>query len=71
MLKRFWVKVDLLMDQGDTLHIFRYMYWSEVLFCTIMVHLRDLESRSWVIDFNRFSGKAQVRRATLSCYSSH
>ena len=31
-------------------------------------------SRSWVIDFNRFShvsGKAQVRRATLSCDSSY
>ena len=26
---------------------------------------------SWVIDFNRFSGKAQVRRATLSCDSSY
>ena len=24
---------------------------------------------SWIIDFNRFSGKAQVRRATLSCDS--
>ena len=30
-----------------------------------------LRSRSWVIDFNRFSGKAQVRRATLSCDSSY
>ena len=26
---------------------------------------------SLVIDFNRFSGKAQVRRATLSCDSSY
>ena len=30
-----------------------------------------LRSRSWVIDFNRCSGKAQVRRATLSCDSSY
>ena len=30
-----------------------------------------LRSRSWVIDFNRYSGKAQVRRATLSCDSSY
>ena len=30
-----------------------------------------LRSMSWVIDFNRFSGKAQVRRATLSCDSSY
>ena len=30
-----------------------------------------LRSRSWVIDFNRCSGKAQGRRATLSCDSSY
>ena len=30
-----------------------------------------LTSRSWVIDFDRFGGKAQVRRATLSCDSSY
>ena len=30
-----------------------------------------LRSRSRVIDFDRFSGKAQVRRATLSCDSSY
>ena len=30
-----------------------------------------LRSRSWVIDFNRCSDKAQVRRATLSCDSSY
>ena len=30
-----------------------------------------LRSRSWVIDFNRCSGIAQVRRATLSCDSSY
>ena len=30
-----------------------------------------LRSMSLVIDFNRFSGKAQVRRATLSCDSSY
>ena len=47
MLK-FLVKVfmslylfKLLMDQVDTLHCGRY--WSEVLFCTIMTHLGDLE----------------------------
>ena len=28
-------------------------------------------SRSWVIDFNRLSSKAQVRRAMLSCDSSY
>ena len=30
-----------------------------------------LRSRSWVIDFDKFSGKAQVRWATLSCDSSY
>ena len=47
MLK-FLVKVfmslyllKLLMDQVDTLHVGRY--WSEVLCCTIMTHLGDLE----------------------------
>ena len=47
MLK-FLVKVfmnlyllKLLMDQVDTLHVGRY--WSEVLCCTIMAHLGDLE----------------------------
>ena len=33
--------------------------------------LVTLRSRSWVIDFDKFSGKAQVRRATLSCDSSY
>ena len=47
MLK-FLVKVfirlylfNMLMDYVDTLHVGRY--WSEVLFCTIMTHLGDLE----------------------------
>ena len=47
MLK-FLVKVfmslyllKLWMDQVDTLHVGRY--WSEVLCCTIMTHLGDLE----------------------------
>ena len=47
MLK-FLVKVfmslyllKLWMDQVDTLHVGRY--WSEVLWCTIMTHLGDLE----------------------------
>ena len=30
-----------------------------------------LRSRSLVIDFDKFSGKAQVRRAMLSCDSSY
>ena len=33
--------LKLLMDQVDTLHVGRY--WSDVLFCTIMTHLSDLE----------------------------
>ena len=33
--------LKLLMDQSDTLHVVRY--WSEVLCCTIMTHLSDLE----------------------------
>ena len=36
-----------------------------------MTHLNDLEVKVMVIDFNRCSGKAQVRRATLSCDSSY
>ena len=35
------------MDQVDTLHVGRY--WSEVLCCTIMTHLGDLEFK--VTDF--------------------
>ena len=31
------------MDQVHSLHVGRYMYWSEVLCCTITAHLRDLE----------------------------
>ena len=45
---KFLVKVfislyllKLLMNQVDTLHVGRY--WSEVLCCTIMTHLGDLE----------------------------
>ena len=69
----FFVKVfmslyllNMLMDQVDSLHVGRY--WSEVLCCTITARLSDLEVK--VIDFNRFSDKAQVRRATLSCFTS-
>ena len=47
-LLKFLVKVfislyllKLLMDQVDTLQVGRY--WSDVLFCTIMTHLSDLE----------------------------
>ena len=50
MLK-FLVKVfmglyllKLLMDQVDTLHVGRY--WSEVLCCTMMTHLGDLEVKA-------------------------
>ena len=56
MLK-FLVKVfmslyllKLLMDQVDTLHVGRY--WSEVLCCTIMTHLGDLEVK--VTDLEMF-----------------
>ena len=34
------------MDQVDTLHVGRYMYWSEVLCCTITAHLRDFEVKA-------------------------
>ena len=34
-----------------------------------MTHFSDLEVKSWVIDLNRFSDKAQVGRATLFCDS--
>ena len=51
MLK-FLVKVfislyllKLLMDQVDTLHVGRY--WSDVLCCTIMTHLGDLEVKDY------------------------
>ena len=41
------------MDQVDTLHVGRY--WSEVLCCTIMTHLGDLEvkvtDRNFVLEF--------------------
>ena len=54
MLK-FLVKVfmslyllNLLMDQVDTLHA--GTYWSEVLCCTIMTHLGDLEVK--VMEFS-------------------
>ena len=50
MLKKFWAKViislyqlNMYMGQVDTLHVGRYMYWSEVLCYTITAHLRDLE----------------------------
>ena len=48
------------MGQVDTLYVGRYMYWSEVLCCTITAHLRDLEVKLMGQDFNRFSDKAQV-----------
>ena len=47
-----YISQNMLMDrvdtlQVDTLHVGRY--WSEVLCCTIMTHLSDLEVK--VIDF--------------------
>ena len=53
MLKKFWAEVfislyllNMSMDQVDTLHVGRYMYWSEVLCCTITAHLRDFEVKA-------------------------
>ena len=40
--------LKLMMDQVDTLHDGRY--WSEVLCCTIMTHLGDLEVRVTDLD---------------------
>ena len=37
------------MDQVDTLHVGRY--WSEVLCCTIMTHLGDLEVKVTELKF--------------------
>ena len=52
---KFLVKVfislyllDLLMDQVDTLHV--GSFWSEVLCCTIMTHLGDLEFKVTVFE---------------------
>ena len=57
------------MAQVDTLCVGRY--WSEVLCCTITIHLSDLEVNVMGHRYIRFSGKAQVRRAALSCDSSY
>ena len=54
------------MDKVDILHAGRYMYWSEVLCWPTS---ETLSSR--FIDFNRYSGKAQVGRATQSCGSAY
>ena len=45
------------MDQVDTLHVGRY--WSDVLFCTIMTHLSDLEVK--VTDLEKFSVRVLVK----------
>ena len=65
--KVFLVKVfvsvyllNVLMDQVDTLHIDRY--WSGVLFCTIMIHLR---SRSWT---PKFCDKVFLVKVFVSVY---
>ena len=47
----------MLLDQVDTLHAGRY--WSEVLCCTIMTHLGDLEVK--VMDFRKFALKFFVK----------
>ena len=47
----------MLMDQVDTLHVDRY--WSEVLYCTIMTHLSDLEVK--VSYFRKFVLKILVK----------
>ena len=57
------------MAQVDTFCVGRY--WSEVLCYTITTHLSDLEVNVMGNRFIRFSGKAQVWRATLSCDSSY
>ena len=36
------------MDQVDTLHV--GTYWSDVLFCTIMTHLGDLEVKGTALE---------------------
>ena len=59
----------MLMDQVEILHVCGY--WSEILCCTITTHLSDLEVKVMGLDFDKFSDKAQVRRATLSCDSSY
>ena len=40
-------------------------------FYAVTTHLSDIEVKVFGHRFNRFSGKAQVRRATLSCDSSY
>ena len=67
MLK-FLVKVfislyllKLLMDQVNTLHVGRY--WSEMLCCTIMTHLGDLEVKGTdleILCFKKFLVKVFV-----------
>ena len=61
----------MLMDQVETLHVCGY--WSEMKFYAVPSQPTSatLRSRSWDIDFDKFSGKAQVRRATLSWDSSY
>ena len=67
MLK-FLVKVfislyllKLLMDQVNTLHVGRY--WSEMLCCTIMTHLGDLEVKGTdleILCFKKFLVKVFI-----------
>ena len=76
---KFLVKVCI------SLYLLNICRWIKLIFCMLVdtcIGLKfyavpslppweALRSRSWVIDFNRFSDKAQVRRATLSCDSSY
>ena len=41
--------LNMLIDQVDTLHVSRY--WSQVLCCTIMIHLDDLEVKVRDLEF--------------------
>ena len=68
-VKKFGVKdfislylLNVQMDLVDTLHVGTYMYWSEVLYCTITVQptLDTFRSKPWVIGLNRFSGNVQL-----------
>ena len=49
--------LKLLMDQVDTLHVGRY--WTEILCCTIMTHLGDLEVN--VTDLEKICVKVFVK----------
>ena len=58
------------MYQVDTLHVCIGLKFYDVHVPSRPTGV-TLRSMSWVIDFDRLSGKAQVMRATLSCNSSY